>query len=75
VKVEQISHEEAKRELETKRNPSKYKQLFQQVRTSKTPIRISGLTRGQVAALYRAAKLSGITVRANYKELYCVLIP
>jgi hypothetical protein len=75
MKVEQISHEEAKRELETKRNPSKYKQLFQQVKTSKQPIRISGLTRGQVAALYRAAKLAGVQVRANYKDLYVVLIP
>jgi hypothetical protein len=75
MKIENISMEEAKKELETKRNPSKYKLLFQQVRTSKQPIRISNLTRGQVAALYRAAKLSGITVRANYKDLYVVLIP
>lgn len=73
VKVETISTEEANKEFAAKRVKGQWAEIIGQVKETGEPRKISDLTRGQVAALYRSAKGSGLAVRTNYKDGYVVL--
>ena len=73
--IKDLTKAEAKKEFDSKRVSGKYQEVFDRVAKDKVSVKVSGLTRGQVAALYRKAKESGLKYRTNYKELYVVISP
>ena len=73
MKISKISKEVAAKEIAEKQKKGQYQELFKQIKETKEPVKVEELTRGQVAALYRAATVEGLKMRANYKEGYVVL--
>jgi len=75
METKELDPQEAERLLSAPKRREKYEDILNQVKVKGTFMKVSGLTRGQVAALYRKAKEEGLRVRANYKEGYVVLGP
>lgn len=73
MKISKISKEAAQKEITEKKVKGKWTQIINEVIESKAPVKVEELTRGQVAALYRAASNAGLDIRANYKEQYVIL--
>jgi hypothetical protein len=74
MKIEEITVEEVQTEYEKRKLRGHWQQVIEAIlKGDGKPRKISDLTRGQVAALYRAAKSEGLTVIANYKEGYVIL--
>lgn len=73
MKISKISKEVAEKEISEKRVKGKWTEIIAQVKKDKLPVKIEDITRGQVAALYRAATIAGLKIRANYKEQYMIL--
>jgi len=74
METQNISDAEAEKEFTEKRKTGAYQEVFKEVLAGANK-KISGLTRGQIAACYRAAKEAKIRYRTNYKEGYIVLSP
>ena len=57
------------------RRVSKWNQIVADVKDTGDPVKVSGLTRGQVAAGYRKAKDEGLRVKADYKNGVLLIAP
>jgi hypothetical protein len=75
MKVTKISKESAAKEISEKRVKGQYQTLFEEINKTGESRKVEELTRGQIAALYRAAQVAELQVRANYKGGYVVLSP
>lgn len=75
VKIEKITHEEAEEEFAKSATKGQWKELLENIEEDGEPRKITGLTRGQVAALYRSAKNAGLDVKTSYKNGYVVVSP
>ena len=73
--VEAISEEQAEAEFSNTSRRAKYTEIIFRVKNNGESLKVSGLTRGQVAALVRRAKEEGIRAKGNYSEGYVVLAP
>jgi len=73
MKTSKISKAEAEKEFASKPVKGQYKVLIEEIKKSQGAVKVEGLTRGQVAALYRTATNEGLKVRANYRDGYVVL--
>ena len=58
-----------------KRKKGQWTNIIEQIKKDGVPQKITGLTRGQVAALYRTATQSGLRIVANYKDCTVSLAP
>lgn len=67
IKVEKITQEEFDKK-EAGRRVSHWNEILARVEKTKQPIKVSNLTRGQVASGYRKAKDLNIKVKADYKN-------
>ena len=72
--IKVISEEDAKKELDKVRTVGQYQDLFEQINKDGKPRKVTDLSRGQVAALYRTAKDKGLIVKTSYKDGYVVLL-
>ena len=72
--VKVISEEEAKKELAKVHTVGQYQDLFEQINKDGKPRKVEGLSRGQVAALYRTAKDKGLIVKTSYKDGFVILM-
>lgn len=75
VKVEKISDAEAEEEFAKTGAKGAWKTLIEEIQSEGTSRKVTGLTRGQVAALYRSARDAGLKVKTSYKEGSVVLSP
>jgi hypothetical protein len=73
MEFEEISDEEFESYQSSRK--SYWKQVIEHVKTHNKPIKVSDLTRGQVAAGYRAAQEAGLRVKANYKDGFLLIAP
>jgi len=67
MEVEKISLEEFEAAQANPRK-GKWTEIIEQVKETGEPVKVSGLTKGQVAAGARAAKRSGLRIKADYKN-------
>lgn len=72
-KISFISAAEAEKEMAQKKRAGKWKDLLAQVKKEKKSAKVEGLTRGQIASLYRACEAEKLEYRTNYKEGYIVI--
>ena len=63
-----ISDEELQKELESRSARGKWQMIFKAINEDGQARKVSGLTRGQIAALYRAANVKGLGTKANMKS-------
>jgi len=75
MKIKKISLSEAEEEFSKQRRRGAWTQLLEQVKSEGSPVKVSDLSRGQIAALCRRAKELGIKYKANYSEGYVILAP
>jgi len=68
MEIEKVSPEEFGEAMTTTAQKGKWKSLLEQVKADGAPRKVSGLTRGQIAALYRQARDKGFAVKTSYKE-------
>lgn len=73
-KTEKITEEQFD-EAKAGRRVSKWNGIIQDVKDTGDPVKITGLTKGQVSAGYRTAKAAGMRVKANYKDLELLIAP
>jgi len=74
-KITELSEVEAKKELAKKRAKGQWATLVEKVKAEKKAVKVEGLTRGQVSAIFRVAKEAGLKWHADYKEGSIVLAP
>lgn len=75
VNVETITEEEYEAAEMAKTKKGKWTDVIKQVIEDGECVKVSGLSRGQVAALWRKAKDSKVKVVANYKAGSVSLAP
>jgi len=75
VEIQEISEEEFENYQNSRARSGQWKQIIQQIRKNKKPLKVSGLTKGQVAAGYRALTKAGFNVKANYKQGFLLVSP
>lgn len=75
VQIEKISPEEAEEAMKEKTRAGQWTELLSQIEEDGVPRKVSGLTRGQIAALYRRAKDEGFAYRTSYKDGYIIIAP
>jgi len=68
VSVLMIDDEELKRELAERAGRGKWQMLFNAIRQDGKARKVTGLTRGQIAALYRAASVAGLKAKTSIKR-------
>jgi len=73
VEVEDISDEEAEEEFAKVTERGKWSKILDTVVKGGGAVKISGLKRGQVAAVGRRAKELGLEVKTSYKNGYIVI--
>ena len=73
MSIEVISEEEAQEEFDKITRKGKWSELLDSIKKDGEPRKVTKLTRGQIAALYRTAKDSGVEVRTSYKEGFVIL--
>ncbi len=74
-KIEKITHEAAEEEFAKSVSTGQWKEMLEEMAEDGEPRKVTGLTRGQVAALYRSAKNAGFKVKTSYKEGTIVISP
>ena len=72
---EEISEDEFAELESAKTKKGKWSELCEHVKSSGQAVKKSGLSRGQVAALVRAAEEAGLRSVANYKKGQVALAP
>lgn len=74
-KIINISLQKAEELLKQKTNRGKWKVLIEEIIKTKIPRKVTNLTTGQIAALYRSAREAGLRMRTSYKEKWILLVP
>lgn len=73
-KVESISDEDFKTEMEKPRHEvGAWQKIIAKIKKTGRPVKITNLTRGQVASVARSAKEAGLQYRTDYKNGVIVL--
>ena len=73
-KVDTISDEEFKEEMgKPRRQVGQWAKIIAKIQKTGKPVRITGLTRGQVASIARSVKEAGLQYRTDYKNGVIVL--
>lgn len=76
MEVTKISRADVEAERTKKVVKGRWRALIEQVKEDGEAVKVTGLSRGQVAAAYRAIKDDDdVDVFANYKDLYVVFAP
>lgn len=73
MEIKVITAKQKKDEFEAVTKKGKWTDLIEAIKKDKKPRKITGLTRGQVAALYRKAKDEGLDSKTSYKDGSVVL--
>ena len=68
VSVLMIDDEELKRELAERAQRGKWQAVLRAIDADGKARRVSGLTRGQISALYRAASVAGLKTKTSIKR-------
>ena len=68
VSVLMIDDDELKAELAERAQRGKWQMLFRAIDADGKARRVSGLTRGQISALYRAASVAGLKTKTSIKR-------
>ena len=68
VSVLMIDDEELKAELAERAQRGKWQMLFKAIDADGKARRVSGLSRGQISALYRAANAAGLKTKTSIKR-------
>ena len=68
IETKVISQDEFDKDVKSHTVKGKWSTIISDVLKDKKPRKVTGLTRGQVAALTRSAKESGLNYVANYKD-------
>jgi len=68
MKVNQLSEQEADKMAESMKTTTKgkWKELCEQVKKTRKPVKVTDITRGQGAAIHRTAKEQGCRVKVQY---------
>jgi len=75
IEITELNEVEAEEEFAKSGQKGKWKELIERVEEEETSFKVTGLKRGQIAALYRSAKNAGLKVKTSYKDGYAVLSP
>jgi len=70
-----ISDDELLEELAERSARGKWMITINAVKEDKKPRKVSGLSRGQIAAVYRAASGSGLGVKCSYRKGEVIVYP
>ena len=74
MEISEISLQEFE-QIKNTRPKSRWQEVIEQVKQERKALKISGLSKGSLAAGYRAAKNAGIRAKTDYKNGTLYLAP
>jgi len=75
VKIEKTTPEEMEKQASKRAVAGKWTKLLAEIEADGVPRKVSDLTRGQIAALYRSARDAGMDYVTSYKDGYIIIGP